>query len=607
MTLAAKIQRLSAFAKLFCLWACLPVLTQGQNKYQLTIRVADRDLSFLTKQLEIQTHFVSRPACLTYVNSLPSFLQGKGYVTASVDSVYADSAGASMVLFLGQQYKWASIKTDPGDGEMLAAAGWDELMFSGKFLDFSKWQAMQEKTLRYLENNGYPFGKIYLDSLDLQDERVSARLKIEKGPLYKIDSIRVFGNARISNYFLQQYLGIPNGSLYNREKLAGISMRLQELLYLQEEQPSNMSLLGTGSVLNLYLKQKRSSEVNVLLGFFPNSSQLAREKLLVTGEANIHLRNAFGGGESLGLNWQQLQVKSPRLNIFFRQPYLFKSNMGLDFAFDMFKKDSSFLNINFKLGARYVLSASQAARIYLEKFQTILSQGGIHDALIIATHRLPDVADISTLSIGVGVEKNKTNYRFNPRKGYEFRLEGSGGTKKIKKNNQVLELKDPNDPAFDFETLYDTVKLKSYQVKFSGAAAKYFPIGKQSVFKSGIQGGILHSGQVYRNELFQIGGFKTLRGFDEESEYVSRYAIATLEYRYLVGQNSYFYGFMDGGWAKNTSRAVFPDHTYLGMGLGMNFETKAGIFNLALAVGKRDDRPLNFRQSKIHFGFVNYF
>jgi hemolysin activation/secretion protein len=98
-----------------------------------------------------------------------------------------------------------------------------------------------------------------------------------------------------------------------------------------------------------------------------------------------------------------------------------------------------------------------------------------------------------------------------------------------------------------------------------------------------------------------------LRGFDEESQYLSQYAVATLEYRYLIGLNSFFFGFVDGGWGRNNSQSSNYTHTYIGTGLGLALETKAGVFNLAWAVGKRDDTPFNLRQSKIHFGFVNYF
>lgn len=607
MTNSAKIQSHLPATLLFFVIILFQINSIGQTSYLLNARSIDKTPGFLKSEVGMQTEFATRPACIEYVNKLPSLLQSKGFVTASLDSIFFDSTSANLVIYLGQQYKWAHINTNNSDPQILSVAGWNEKLFSNKPINFDQLKGMQERMLVYLENNGHPFGKIFLDSINLLEDSVTANLVIDKGPLYKIDSIRVYGNSKISNDFLQRYLDIPNGSIYNREKLLRISKKIQELSFVQEEQPSNMSLLGTGSVLNLYLKPRRSSQVNAIIGFLPNNDQLSSKKLLITGEANIHLRNAFGGGEALGLNWQQLQVKSPRLNIFYRHPYLFQSPVGIDFAFDMLRKDSSYLNINLNLGASYVLSESESGKIFLQHFQTIISQGGIDNIKVINTKTLPDIADVSSTAIGVEFEKNKTNYRFNPQKGYEFRIGGSAGTKKIKKNNEILELKDPSNPSYDFGALYDTVKLKSYQFRFAGYLAKYFPVGKQGTFKTGVNVGAFFSDNIFRNELFQIGGYKMLRGFDEESQYVSQYALGTLEYRYLIGLNSFFYGFFDGGWGRNSSQNSKYSHTYIGAGLGLALETKAGIFNLAWAVGKRDDTPFNLRQSKIHFGFVNYF
>ena len=174
----------------------------------------------------------------------------------------------------------------------------------------------------------------------------------------------------------------------------------------------------------------------------------------------------------------------------------------------------------------------------------------------------------------------------------------------------MLSLKVPSDPAFDFGKLYenDSIKLESYQLRVKLEAAKYFPLGNQrNTIKTAIHGGFLQSGNIFRNELFQIGGYKLLRGFDEESQYLSQYMIGTLEYRFLVGQNSFFYALADGGWGRDNGQSKDLNYGYFGTGLGLAFETKAGIFNLAWAVGKRSDGPLNLRQSKIHFGIVNYF
>lgn len=586
----------------------LTIPSLAQKRYDLHMKGVDKDSATIVSATGLQTRFASRTELEEYLNKLPGYLQSKGYVTASIDSLHYNIESARIVLFIGELYRWAQLDAKYIELSLLAAIGWREKMFEDKPLDFSQVQSVQEKMLNHLENTGYPFARVYLDSLVLDKDMVSALLKINKGPLYKIDSIRLYGNAKISNSYLQRYLDIPNGSIYSKEKLLRINKKLNELVYVEQEQPFNITMLGTGSVLNLYLKQKKSSQINILVGFLPNNDQLSSKKLLITGEGSLNLKNALGNGETIGLNFQALQVKSQRLNLLYQHPYIFKSPVGLDFSFDMLRKDSSFLNVNFQLGTQYVLNNNQSGKLFLQRFQTIVSEGGINTVLLLQTRRLPDVGDVSSWNVGLDYELNTTNYRYNPRKGHAFNIVTTVGSKKIKKNNQVTELRDPNDPGFNFEKLYDTLKLNSYQLRIRAIAAKYFPLDAQrNTIKTAINAGLFKTGNIFRNELFQIGGYKLLRGFDEESQYVSQFAIATVEYRYLVGQNSYFYVLADAGWGRNSSQDIKINHTYFGTGLGLAFETRAGIFNLAWAVGKRDDTKFNLRQSKIHFGFVNYF
>ncbi|MDX2048858.1 MAG: BamA/TamA family outer membrane protein [Chitinophagaceae bacterium] len=582
---------------------CQPLLSQA--KYQLIYYFTDKDSSVTPQSLGLQTLFSSREQCVQYIGTMPSQLQSKGYITASVDSVAYDSSSVSAWVFLGAAYKWVKIKVSESDQQLVNAAGWSDKTFTDKMLDFQKLVSWQEKALNYLENQGYPFAKVQLDSLQIDDDKVSACLKIEKGPLYKIDSIRVFGKAKISNFFLQKYLGIENGTIYKKEKLQSISTRLLELPYLQESRGSSLTMLGTGSILDLYLEPKKSSQINALVGFLPANSQLGG-KLLLTGEVNINLKNALGGGETIGANWQQIQVKSPRLNLVFQQPYMFRSAFGLDFSFDLFKKDSSFLNLNAVIGLQYMVSARQSGKVFFQTFSTNLLT--IDTAQIQSSKRLPPYLDVSTNNLGVDYQFNNTDYRFNPRRGNELSITVSGGLRTIKKNNTIVNItKDGGGNSFDFGSLYDTLKLKSYIIKTKLVAAHYFRISKQSAIKAGINGGIIQTQNPFRNEVFQIGGYRLLRGFDEESIFTNRYAVATAEYRYLIGLNSFLFVFTDGGWAQDKTFAASQSHTYFGTGLGMAFETRAGIFNISYAVGKRDDSNLNFRQAKIHFGFVSIF
>jgi outer membrane protein assembly factor BamA len=192
---------------------------KGFAQFPLHIIPVDKDFPSIQKQLGLVTSFKTKDACSEYIYNIPTLLQAKGYMTASVDSIHFDSAGATIRLYAGTAYRWAYIDTRKIEPALLTAVSWNEKNFSRRPLDFRTFQARQQMLLDYLENNGYPFAKISLDSIALkEDGELSARLNIDKGPLYHIDSIRIYGTAKISNDFMQRYLTIPNGSIYRKEK-----------------------------------------------------------------------------------------------------------------------------------------------------------------------------------------------------------------------------------------------------------------------------------------------------------------------------------------------------------------------------------------------------
>jgi outer membrane protein assembly factor BamA len=588
------------------LWIIFLSPFTGWAQYGLHIIPVDKDSVFIQKQLGLITSFKARQTCSEYVYSLLPLLQAKGYVAASIDSVTYGDKSASLRLYVGEAWRWAQIDTRHTDPTLLAAVGWNSKTFNRHPMDMRMFRIRQQLMLDYLENNGYPFARISLDSIVLKEfSEVSAMLKVDKGPLYKIDSIRVFGTAKISNDFLQRYLNIPNGSIYRKEKLEAITKKILELSYVQEQQPWSMTMLGEGSVINLYLKPKKSSEVDAIVGFLPSTDPALGNKVVVTGEATINLQNTLGNGETMRLDWQQLQSGSPRLDILFQQPYIFHSPFGLNASFDLYKQDSTFINVNLTVGAQYALSANQSGSVFLQEASSSLLN--VDTAEIIASHALPPEADISSLSLGLTYTFNNTNYRFNPRRGNEFDFVGSAGTKTVKQNTQITQLTDPTDSGFNFASLYDTVKLHSFQFLVRLTGAHYFPIGRAATLKLGFSGGVYSSPNTYRNDLFMIGGYKLLRGFDEQSILASQYAVGTLEYRYLTGLNSFMFTFVDVGWAKNNVPTYNLNSLFIGTGLGLAFETKAGIFNMSFAVGRTSETPFDFHDTKIHLGYVSFF
>jgi outer membrane protein assembly factor BamA len=584
------------------LWLLLST-TNSFSQYSLRIGYADKDSAFNPAALQLQTDFAGQLQCIQYIDKLPALLNSKGYPTASVDSIAIDSNFTRITLYAGRQYQWVQLQPGNIEKQALEQGGFFAKDFSSKPLNVKLLQGVEQRILTYYEKTGYPFAAVYLDSIRMKEDKMSAVLQVNKGPLYHIDSIRVLGKAKISNYFLQRYLSIPSGSIYNREKLQKVDRLILELPYVEAQQAADLTMLGSGSVLNLYLAPKRSSQVNFLVGFLPATN--ATGKLQLTGDVNLNLKNMFGTGETLLLNWQQLQQQSPRLNLGYQKPYLFRSPFGIDFSFELFKKDSAFLQLNALLGVQYLLSSNQSGKLFVQNQRTFLLASGADTNQVKAFRRLPPNIDVSTISLGIDYEWYNTNYRRNPRSGNEVRITVASGIKKIDKSNDILNLK---DPGFNYASLYDSIKLRTYQLRAKVVAAHYFPLSKQSVVKAAFSGGLFSSQGIFRNELFQIGGYRLLRGFDEESIYATQYGVVTAEYRNIISLNSYLFTFIDAGMVKSKYQLVNVKTNFVSAGLGIAFETKFGLLNISYAMGKRDDVPFNLRQaSKIHFGYINYF
>lgn len=574
---------------------------QAQTSYALRIVAASKDSTMRPDRLGLKRTFPDRLACFKYVNDLTALLQAEGYIAASIDSVHFDSTFARIVLYSGRKYQWGAI-TNHIDPFILDQLHWTDAKAWKKPLVWQTLTGLETKVLDYCFLHGYPFARVQIDSVRFRGDSIDAVLRLNKGYIYKIDSIRVFGKVNINKDFLYKYLDIPPGSIYDQAKLNNISSRLLALPYVAEDHPWAMRMLSTGAVLDLYLKPKKNNQIDGMLGILPSTNADGAATTQVVGELNLSLQNAFGNGEGLTINWQQLQPQTPRLVLAFQQPYLFHTDIGGNVNFDLLKKDSSYLNLHFKIGAGWTISTQQSLNVFLQLFSSSLLN--VDTSEIKLTRQLPDELDMSSTSIGIDYNWRNTNYLYNPRKGNELELVLQAGERHIRENSSITQLQ---DSGFNYASLYDTVPLRSYQLKGTLGLAHYFPVGRQSTLKAAFNGGWQISPQLYTNELFQIGGYKLLRGFDEESVYASQYLEASLEYRILIGINSYFFFFGDDGWVQNRSADVNTSGNLLGLGFGINLETKAGMFNISFAEGEGNGENFNFGNTKVHIGYVNFF
>ncbi len=541
----------------------------------------------ISKIISLKSNFKTKKECVQYIHQIPVTLQAKGFATANIDSVIEEENGFNIKLFVGKKWQWGNLNLS------------DDLKQQTIF-NRNDISALPETILNYYENNGYPFAQLSFDSVQILNNNIHASLKVNKGILYRMDSIKVYGKLSLNNKFLQQHLNLPNNDLYSTEKLRRISAKLKELPYLREFKSWDVLMLGSSYLVNLYLEPVNQNKLDAIVGFLPNNNQ-TNGSLLFTVDAKLNLLNAFARGEQIALNWQQIQPQSPRIDLLYHQPFVFNSKFGLSLNFNLYKRDSAFLNINSGIGVDVNVSKKSSIKISLNNISSRIIEP---DTLqIIALKKLPDILDMNISNIGVAYVYNNTLGLTNiKRRGFDFGIQSNFGQKKINKNNTISNIK---SGGINFNSLYDSIATNTYQVKAKVSITKYSSIGKQTVLKNSLQYGLLLSANYQQNELFQIGGFKLLRGFDEENIFTNQYLVSSNEIRFLFNNDSYFFGFTDIGFTEN--KISQKSNSFIGGGLGLALATKQGLLNVSFAVGKRNDLPFNFKESKIHIGIISNF
>jgi outer membrane protein assembly factor BamA len=512
------------------------------------------------------------------------------FLLATYDSLISDSLSLKAFLNFGNQYKWAHLTRGNVDEGVLSEIGFREKLYTNKPLYFKNVKLLQELLINYYENNGYPFATVKLDRIIISNNTISGQLKLTKNNEIKIDSVVIKGNAKISKAYIYNYLGVKPGALYNESQLKKINTRIAELPFLRSTKPANVTFTDKFNKLILNLEKKRASQFDGIIGILPDN---VTGKILFTGDIRLKLQNGLGNGELIDLNWRRLQTQTQDLKVRLVYPFILRTPFGLDYTFKLYKKDTTFLDVNQNIGIQYMYSGGNYLKLfYSNEISTLLSTKGIEFATI-----LPTYADVRTNMYGIGIKHEKLDYRLNPRKGFYLLANASVGNKKIQKNSKL-------NPV-----IYENLKLNSTQYSADFEGNLYIPFMKRGTVKIGNQSAFLYSETMFQNELFRIGGLKTLRGFDEESIYASAYSIFTLECRFILEQNSYMYVFADQAYYenRNLNSSLLIHDTPLGFGAGISFETKAGIFSISYALGKQFENPIQLRNGKIHFGIVNYF
>jgi len=528
------------------------------------------------------------------VKSLSDFLvelHKKGYLEASIDSIIQNGTQWVAVLYVGETYRYASIRRGSLPLPLANKVGYSMKQFNGSVLNIREIYKLEQKIIKIAENNGYPFASIGLDSIQFDEKnQLSACFRYHAGPFITIDSLVIIGNYDVKYKFYQRLVRIKKGDEFSQSDINQSDKILAELPYLKVMAPPEVLMVNKTARITYYLEKRKANVLDGYVGFLPNANN--NNKLLITGDVKLELKNLFRSGKTVAVNWKRYNEQSQDFKLYYEHPRFIGTGVDVSGLLEITRQDTSFLNINRELKISQQLGGSGKLDAFLGlKTGRILSQAANTDTLNLK------YGDFNNYTYGVGYTLNKLDNIFYPKRGLYFTTKVYIGSKTIKES-----------PFYGSDS-YKNVALKSIQLNVEVRIEKFVRLSTKNVVM-----GRLNLAQVsnnknsmYLNDFYRVGGLKTLRGFNENQYYVSQFAVGTLEYRFHTDEESYLLLFTDQAVISNPYFDNGKAEYLFGLGAGISFSTQAGVFNFVYSVGQSSTQKLSLTLSKIHFGLVSKF
>lgn len=437
---------------------------------------------------------------------------------------------------------------------------------------------VNKKIERFFQTTGHPFFSYVYDSISITKERVKVELNIYPFLLIRFDSLVFDSPSRTQNKYLQNLLGIKEGSVYNQSRIQDITNRIESTGFLEVVSEPYVVYKFDKAFVHIDLKERKSMLISGLVGYLPDQNT---KKNSLVGEASVNFKNLFGMGIFYGLKWKRFQQRSQDLNMQMNIPFMLGSPIGGTFDLNFLKQDTSFVNVNRKLKFDFLVGKNLNASFSYQYYTSVLNS--------IGKEYSNSLRGNNTNQYGLGLNYNTVGIRFFPTGGSAFTLEGAIGEKMLRG---------------------ETDSLARFSTQFNGLFAlnKILRISPTSVFAMRMEGRLLWNNKrvILINDLYRPGGINDLRGFNEKYFFSDKYIVSSVEYRKLISRESYLVTFVDFGLLRslNIDNTL---HAPIGIGVGTVFKSSLGIFKVFYSLGKSKDQDLNIQSSKIHFALTNEF
>ena len=432
-------------------------------------------------------------------------------------------------------------------------------------IPFNSIRSFQQKLVSFYENKGYSFTETQLKNIHFYNDFTKAELTIRQGKYRTIDKYVIKGYKKFPKKYIERVFDNQNNT-FNKHTISLLSKKIRTIPFVETIKKPQVLFLKDSTLIYIYLKKKKNNQFDGVLGFASDS----KGKIVFNGYLNLALQNIFNGGEQLQLQWKSNEKQNKQIIFAMEIPYVFKSAISPKLQFSIFSQDSTFVNTKFQTAINYQISYSTKMGLVVqtEKSTNLLKETSV------------GIQDYNSLLYGLNYEYQKPSDDFFYSNRFEIQAMVLIGHQKLQESqNEKTKLQT--------ELNYLWTLTKHHKLFFKNTNAFNFPK------------------KYFLNELEQIGGNRSLRGFNENSIPVSNYSIFTAEYNYLLNNKTAVYTIADYAYLKNdVDNHIFST---LSLGLGYKAKLKSSILNISYAVGKFNQTAFQFKQATFNVSYVNYF
>ncbi len=551
------------------------LFARSQKNYELIFSSDE----YKTLKKNPTSRFQDSAAAIAYLIDFQFFAVKSGYLLASIDSMRFEPKKLRAHFHVGPRFQQAHLRMEKADMQFFQkASSLNEKLISKMAFSPPEIAKLLKRLHGDLENNGYPFSSVKLDSLVIDSLNLHAKINIQRGPKRLWTKINLKGDQLISERLISSYIHIRVGEVFNQSDVSLISSRLKQINFIEETKPPELLFTKDGVELFLYLKSKPVSLANGVIGLQPNP---VTNVLSLTGEIRLKLVNVLKRAELIDINWRSLQAQTQSLKAQANLPNLFRSPFGIDGQFQLYKRDTSFLELKSTIGIQYALNNGSYLKAFYRNNSSSVLRGGKNNPAF------AKLGSVQTNAYGLALYKQTLDYLPNPRKGLTILADLSIGLRKSKASDTS-------------KVITNTTYRGELQVNW------FLPLAKRHVVRFANQTEFYIAPVFYQNEAARFGGQISQRGFNEEELTATTRTVFTLEYRFLVDRNSFAFLFYDQSWYENRTNNYYADAPS-GFGAGFSFGTKIGTFSISYGLGRQFENPILIRDGKVHFGYIAYF